>query len=299
MIPGEKLQIFASQRTLSIAGHCQSFRCQTRKRIGQDSCRPQTIGPMRKFFDGERVVIEHSQHEFIERPVIVLLANLGYQPCCNLRPERIEFKQTIPALMQLGRNFFLRLFRLFNQAGQLTLVLQAVSEFTHKLVHARAKAYQQLLPANEVLRKRVQPFVVPASKHFLARSQHKGNVNLNLCPLSNSIQSADPLFEHFRIEWKIKQDQMVSKLKIPALTADLRTKKDSGSVLLSKPCCVPIPLEQRKTFMKHAGLQILDTCSKRRLDGCYLGLSAADQQHLFRLQLPQQTGEPVDSFVFR
>ena len=65
-----------------------------------------------------------------------------------------------------------------------------------------------------------------------------------------------------------KQNQMVSKLEIAALTANLRAKQQAGAILLTEISSIAIALDQLQTLVKQGGLDayFLGYCQLQALD---------------------------------
>ena len=115
-----------------------------------------------------------------------------------------------------------------------------------------AKLAQQLVAAFQVAFKGIQAFVVPARQNLLRAVREKGNMDLDVCGLPDSIQPSDALFEQLRVERQIKQDEVMRKLEVAAFAADLRTDQQPRPVGLGEPRGVAIPLYQRKAFVENA-----------------------------------------------
>ena len=193
----------------------------------------------------------------------------------------------------------MRYLRIFGKAIQFGSGLLRFAEVLRKLIYAPTKSLQQFVAALEVFLERVQSFVIPGRQHLLTCSHHERHVHLDFRCLANSVEPADSLFQDFGIEREIKQDEVMSKLEVPPFTADFRTKQDARSMFIRKPGGVAIPLQQRKPFVKHGGLQVFDSLSKGGIDCGDFGLRTTDQKNFLRVQSLQQTGEPVDSLMLR
>jgi len=123
-------------------------------------------------------------------------------------------------------------------------------------------------------------------------------MDLDVGGLTDSVQSPDALFEQFRIQRQVKQDQMLRELKIASFAADLGTKQEPRSIRLGEPRGVAIPLHQRESFMENACLDGQVT-SQGRIKGFGFFNRATDHQNLFWIQFPQQFHQPKNSRVAR
>src|SRR6476646_4947912 len=88
-------------------------------------------------------------------------------------------------------------------------------EVLRNLIHASAKPFEDLATALKVCFEGIQSFMEPAGEHFLSASEDEWHVDLNLRRLADAIETADALFEKFRIERKVEQNEMMGKLEIP------------------------------------------------------------------------------------
>src|SRR5262249_53541452 len=124
-------------------------------------------------------------------------------------------------------------------------------------------------------------------------------MNLNLGLLSDPVQAADALFEQFRRERKIEQNEMMRELKISAFAADFRADQNASAVFLGKPRGVAIALDEIQSFVKHAHFEIAHTLAESGFNFIDLGFGAANQENLFGSDGFQETDEPDDTRIVR
>src|ERR1700722_6155817 len=102
------------------------------------------------------------------------------------------------------------------------------------------------MSAGHVFSERIQSFVIPACQHFLETVHNERHVHFDFGGLADTVQPPNSLLEKFRIDWKIEQDQMVSKLKVAAFAANFRTEQNVRTTFFGEPCGIAIALNQRQ-----------------------------------------------------
>ena len=96
-----------------------------------------------------------------------------------------------------------------------------------------------------------QSLLIPVVQYRLCAVLQVRDMNSDSLRLTNAVQPANALFQQIRIEWQVKQNQMMGKLEIAALTANLRTDQQPRAVLVSKPGRIAIALNQGQILVKH------------------------------------------------
>ena len=69
--------------------------------------------------------------------------------------------------------------------------------------------------------KGTKPVVIPVEHHRLRRVLKVGDMNLDGMLLADTVQAADTLFQQVRVERQVEQHQVMGKLEIATLTANL------------------------------------------------------------------------------
>ena len=232
------------------------------------------IRARRQFFDVDEIVIKDRDHEFVQRS--------DRHPGC-----RISWTSLAAAS---GRNEFNSSNRSRPCSSRAVSSLRAVLRFGNQpvqfarasvfgfvkvlrqIVNPRAEPFQQFAAAVQILFERVQPFVIPARQHFLGTARDERHMHLDFRGLPDAVEPPDPLFQQFRIERQIEQDQVMGELEVPAFTADLRTDQNARPIFLREPRRVAIALHQRKPFVKHRLLHV-QPLAQRRVNRLNLALA--------------------------
>jgi len=155
----------------------------------------------------------------------------------------------------------------------------------------RAQGGIDLVGAGQMGGEGVQPFMIPAHKHFLAAAGEKGDEDLDRLALADAVEAANALLEQFGIGGQIKEEEVVAELEIPAFAADLRADEQARPVGVGEPGGVAVALQQREMLMKQRHLDI-DQLLQGRRDGARLFRGVTDQQHLDPAVLAHILSEP-------
>src|SRR4030095_8460903 len=255
---------------------CEPSGRQSGERIGHDSRAAKLIRALSDLFDLERVKIENGEHELFQHRVRILSTNVLHNLAGDLRSEGIHLHQAVSALMKPFSNLATDGARLLNQMVQLATRLQIVDD--------RAESFEQLPPTLQLLFEGIQTFVIPASEHFLKTVDHERNMDMNFRFLSDAIQTPDALFQNFRINRQIEENEMMRELEVTALASDFGTEKNPGSSLFREPCGVAVALHESQPFVEDGDLQT-DALPQSGLDLCNGLRSAADEQDLLGIQM--------------
>ena len=142
-----------------------------------------------------------------------------------------------------------------------------------------------------VMLERVEPVVIPLREHLARRSRKVRNVDVNRRRLPDPVETPDALFEQLRVFRQVEKHEVMRKLEVATLAADLRAQKDAGSILLGKVSGVPIALNQSESFMENARIHCDFPLEK--LDDLLDQLSCfADEQHFFLCVLFEESRQP-------
>ncbi len=76
--------------------------------------------------------------------------------------------------------------------------------------------------AMQVLLERIQPLVIPARQQLRFGAGHPGDMDVDGPRLADSVEPSDALLEQLRVGRQIEEHQVVGKLEVPPLAADLR-----------------------------------------------------------------------------
>ena len=121
-------------------------------------------------------------------------------------------------------------------------------------------------------------------------------MDLDVLLLANAVQAPNALFEQFRIQREVEQDEMMRKLEITSFAANLRTDSQPRAVRFSEPGSVTIPLYQGESFVKNTRFNGQMT-AKGFIKGFGFFDGATDYQHLLWIQFLQQRGQPKNARV--
>ncbi len=101
---------------------------------------------------------------------------------------------------------------------------------------------------------RIQTFVVPTHQHGLRGFFQVWNVDLDIMHLTNTVQTANTLFQQVRIERQIKHHQMAGELEVTPFGADFRAQHHLGAaIFFAKPGRSAVTFNDRHPFMEHGG----------------------------------------------
>jgi hypothetical protein len=116
--------------------------------------------------------------------------------------------------------------------------------------------------------------------------------------LADAVESADTLFEQLGILREIEKHEVMRKLEVPSLAADLRAEQDARALVVGEECGIAIALKQREALMENAAVYLYRALDAR---GDFLDefARAADEQNLGLAKFAQCGGEPADERVFR
>ena len=69
-------------------------------------------------------------------------------------------------------------------------------------------------------------------------------MNEDVVFLPDAIEAPDSLFDQFRVQGQIEQDQVAAKLKVSALAANLGTNQEPRPIVIRKPSGIAVALNQ-------------------------------------------------------
>ena len=79
-------------------------------------------------------------------------------------------------------------------------------------------------------------------------------MDFHVALLTDPVQPADALFQQVGIERQVEQDQVMGKLEVAALAADLRAHQGLGAIdFVGKVGGGPIPLDDGQALVKRGG----------------------------------------------
>ena len=111
--------------------------------------------------------------------------------------------------------------------------------------------------------------------------------------LPDPVEPADALFEQFGVGGQIKEHQVMRKLEVAALAADLRADEDPGAVGFREIGGVPVPLHEGEVLVEKAARDVDDPL-QRFGDALRQGAALADEQRLLVAELLEQLRQPLD-----
>ena len=122
-------------------------------------------------------------------------------------------------------------------------------------------------------------------------------MNLNIMRLTNTVQTANTLFQQIRVERQVKHHQIAGELEVTPFGADFRTQHYLGAaIFFAKPCCGAVTLNDRHPFMEYGGADTFALAQNllqlKRGSGF-----RADNQHFLRAVAGQVAHQPFHARV--
>jgi len=110
--------------------------------------------------------------------------------------------------------------------------------------------------------------------------------------LADPVKSTNSLLKKFRVARKIKENEVVRKLKISTFGSNFRTYEDSCSPGICEPCGIAIPLDKGEIFMELCGFD-LNTGEEKRSYGFSELDRFADQNDFLLRDFSKKTSQPI------
>ena len=281
VIPGQELDVFTGEGAGAIAGDGQAFERKAGEGLGENARGTESPGACRDLLDVDVEVIEHGDHEGIERGIGILFADLVDDAGGQLWSERVQFEKTVASLFETGGEFESGGAGLGDEGGEVGLGgLGAFVEFGGHGGDAWAETFEQCASALEVFFEGVQAFVIPADEELLGAANDERKVQLDLGCLANAVESTDALFEQFGVEGEIEHHEVMGELEVATFAADLGTDEETGTVLLGEPCGVAVALDEGEAFVKDGEFGA-GPGAEFAFEGLGLGPGAAQDEDLF------------------
>ena len=212
--------------------------------------------------------------------------------------EGVKFQQTVSALFHFQRKLAAELDGLGDEGVELGLANlgTAGAVVMGEGQEAGFEFFLIVVAAVERGLEGVEAAVIPLDDALLGAASDVGDINADRLGLSDTVEAADALFEEARVQREIEQDEVVGKLEIATLAANLGADEELRTVGLGEPRGLAVALHQRQAFVKEADLET-DFLLQGGLEGDDLALGFADEEDLGRTLREQKGDEPVETRV--
>ena len=139
--------------------------------------------------------------------------------------------------------------------------------------------------------KGVHTLMIPPREDFALGAGHERHMDIDRGALADAVESADALFEQLGILREIEKHEVMRKLEVPSLAADLRAEQDARALVAGEECGIAIALKQREALMENAAVHLYRALDAR---GDFLDefARAADEQDFFGAEVLQQLHKP-------
>ena len=215
VIPGEQRHVIPRQGGVAIEGDGHAILRQPRE-AGDQHVIPggqhQRVLATVILIDAD--LVEHLEGEGDHAGVVIFGGQLVDQLLGGGATAGVDLQQAIAALFQTGLERLVQFAGLDQQGVEGGLIAgvggQQLEQFIAHCFEYRASGRAGLLEC-------VQTIVIPELQGALGGALQIGNVDLDGILLTDTIQSADTLFQQIRVERQIEQHQMAGKLEVATL----------------------------------------------------------------------------------
>ena len=253
----------------------------------------QEVGPAAEFLDPRPEVVEHPDEERLEFHIGILPPDRLDERVGNRRAVGVQLEKAVtPALEALG-GFFVCGGGGFHQGIQ-----RGGVECFQELRELRAKLRRHLGCGVGIFFEGIETFVIPARKNLFGAAGNERDVDVDRRGLPDAVEAADALLEQFGVGRQIEEDEVVRKLEIAALAANLRAGEEARAVRLGEERRVAVALQQGELLVEGGGgdfYALLEAVEN--LHGEFL--RTADEQDFFFFQFAQLGTEPFDFLADR
>ena len=132
-----------------------------------------------------------------------------------------------------------------------------------------------------------EPVGIPAVEGLTWAADEVGDLDADGLALADAVQAPDALLQQVRLQGQVEQDQVMGKLEVAPLAADLRAQQDLGPVLhRGKVGGGAVALDELHALMEDGGVDAGPAHQGLAQVEHRLG-AGADEQHLGRAQGPE------------
>ena len=156
-------------------------------------------------------LVEHLEGEGDHAGVVIFGGELVDQLLGGLATAGVDFQQAIATLFQPGLERLVQFAGLGQQGVEGALLAGVGGQQLEQLVTYR---FEHRAGRRAGLLECIQTIVIPELQGALGSPFQIGDVDLDGILLTDTVQSADTLFQQIRVEWQIEQHQMAGKLEV-------------------------------------------------------------------------------------
>ena len=96
----------------------------------------------------------------------------------------------------------------------------------------------------------INSLMIQTNERLLESVLDIGHVQMNDRLLADPVEPSDALLDKLRIKRKVEQHEILTELEVPSLAPDFAANEHARAVLLRKPGCVAVALNDGHVFME-------------------------------------------------
>lgn len=129
-------------------------------------------------------------------------------------------------------------------------------EFGVDAVKAVLKAFEDVVASGEGFFEGVEAFVEPAEAVGFGAFFEVWYMEVDVGGLTDAVEAADALFEHFGVGGKMVEDEVLAELEVAAFAANFRGEEEAGSVGFGEPGGLAVALDEGHVFVEEGGVDV-------------------------------------------